>query len=320
MRLGVLTRGEIVQLKWAKRLGFRSIAWMAFDRSQAATAEGRGWRPYVEELADAARELDLRISAIGAYYRNPLDPRQTELARKVLHRAIDVAAYLGTLTVSCFAGAIIETELNERGGNLVYRPLEDYLPQVLGFWEPLARYAADRGVRIAFENCPQGYLRLPVMSSNFMGRPALWERLFNATTCANIGLEWDPSHLICQLVDPIANLRKFAARIFHVHAKDAWVDERLMREYGICHPGVTEYRMPGFGQANWAEILHTLVRVGYDSDVNVEGHQDPVFRDGAEDLRHPSLREKRAGKSPRLEEAGLLVAKQTLERYVTGTE
>jgi sugar phosphate isomerase/epimerase len=50
----------------------------------------------------------------------------------------------------------------------------------------------------------------------------------------------DPSHLICQLIDPVQTIHRFGSRIFHVHAKDAYIDPALMERYGICHPGVSE--------------------------------------------------------------------------------
>jgi sugar phosphate isomerase/epimerase len=320
MRIGVLARGEVAQLDWAQRLGFRSIEWVAFGESPAAARDGN-WQAYAEQVASAAQARDIRISAVAALYRNPLDPRQTEQARALFKRAIEVAAHIKIRTVAGFAGAVIETQLNERGGNLVYRAFEDYLPQMLAFWEPLARYAADRGVRIAFEHCPQGAWHLPVMSYNFFGRPALWELFFHETKCGNLGLEWDPSHLLCQFIDPVANIHKFGARIFHVHAKDALINRRLLEEYGICHPGVAEHRMPGLGQANWAEIIHALLRAGYDSDLNIEGWHDPVFRDAdPPQSAGPATAGSEGVAGSKLEEAGLLIAKRTLEQYTAGTE
>jgi sugar phosphate isomerase/epimerase len=156
------------------------------------------WQPYARELAAEAKSKDVRISAIGAFYANPLDPRQTERARRVVRRAIEVAGFLGVKTISGFCGGVIETQINERGGNPIYKSLEDSLSQLLGFWEPLAEYARGYGVRIAFENCPQGTLNLPIMGYNSFAKPAFWESFFNATQHANFGLEWDPSHLICQ--------------------------------------------------------------------------------------------------------------------------
>jgi sugar phosphate isomerase/epimerase len=104
----------------------------------------------------------------------------------------------------------------------------------------------------------------------------------------------------------VANIRRFGARIFHVHAKDAFINRRLLETYGPCHPGVAEHRFPGLGQANWGEIIHALLRAGYDSDLNIEGWHDPVYRD------HEG--------GPKLEEAGLLLARKTLEPFTAGTE
>jgi len=304
MRIGVLA-GGFEDLDWMQRLGFRSTQWMRFAESPAAPPHAE-WKSFSEQFAAQAGARDIRISAIGALYQNPLDPRQTDRARAVFQRAIEVAAHIGVKTVSGFAGAVVEVETNSRGGNPVYKPFENYLPQLLAFWEPLARLAAERGVRIAFENCPQGPWPLPVMHYNMMSQPAMWERLFNLTQCENLGLEWDPSHLLCQFIDPVANLRKFGARVFHVHAKDAFINRPLLEAYGICHPGVAEHRFPGLGQANWAEIAHELLRARYDSDLNIEGWHDPVYRN------HPG--------GPQWEDAGLLIAKKTLEPFVAGTE
>jgi sugar phosphate isomerase/epimerase len=319
MRVGVLC-GGMADLDWAGNLGFRSIAWMRFAECPAAPPHA-DWKPFAEKFAAECKARRLRISAIGALYKNPLDPKQTETAAAIFRRAIEVAAHIGVRTVAGFAGAVIEWEMNERGGNPVYKPLENYFPQLLAFWEPLARYAGEKGIRIAFENCPQGAWHLPVMHYNILGQPAMWERLFNQTQCGNLGLEWDASHLLCQFIDPVANIHKFGPRIFHVHAKDAYVNRPLLETYGICHPGVAEHRFPGLGQANWAEIVHALLRAGYDSDLNIEGWHDPVYRNHDEaqpvDVASagPDLQ-----RGQRLEDAGLLIAKRTLEQFTAGTE
>ncbi len=320
MRVGVLTKGDTASLDWAQKLGFRSMEWVGFPDSPCGPGNEQ-WMPYAEQLAEEAKRRDIRISAIAALYANPLAPRQTDHARNVFQRAIEVASFMGIKTVAGFPGAVIETEVNERGGNVVYKAFENFIPRLLEFWDPLARFAAERGVRIAFEHCPQGPYHLPVMGYNMLGQPALWERLFNETKHENLGIEWDASHLICQFIDPVQNIRMFGERIFHVHAKDAFINQPLLQRYGICHPGVAEHRFPGLGQSNWAEIVHALLRVGYDSDLNIEGWHDPVYRDHPEDGSSTTkylVSTKLAGR--KLEEAGLLVAKQTLERYTAGTE
>ena len=308
MRIGVVTRGEVEDLDRAQRLGFRSIEWMRFQDSPAGP-NSTDWKPFAEKFAGEAKARDIRISAIGALYQNPLDPKQTEFARAVFRRAIEVAACIGVKTVAGFAGAVIETERDERGGHVVYKPFENFLPRLLEFWEPLATFAADKGVCIAFEHCPQGAYHLPLMNYNMLGQPAMWERLFNATRCENLGIEWDASHLLCQFIDPVTNIHKFGRKIFHVHAKDAYINRQLLEVYGLCHPGVAEHRFPGLGQSNWAEIIHALLRAGYDSDLNIEGRHDPVFRDH-------ELGEGTPLAGQRLEDAGLMIAKRTLEHYL----
>jgi sugar phosphate isomerase/epimerase len=307
MRVGVLCRAD--QLEWAHQLGFRCVEIIGFADTPFAPPNAE-WRGYADELVISSRRLDLRISAIGALYQNPLDPRQAEMATAVFRRAIEVAAYMKVEVVAGFAGAIIETVLNERGGNLVYKPFEQFLPQLTAFWIPIAKYAADHGIRLAFEHCPQGAWHLPVQHYNILAQPALWDRFFDSIPTGNVGLEWDASHLICQFIDPVENIRRFGHRIFHVHAKDASINRPLLERYGICHPGVAEHRFVGFGQSNWAEIVHALLRSGYKGDLNIEGFHDPVLRD--HDGGSPGNR--LAGQ--KLEEAGLLVARRTLEAVV----
>jgi sugar phosphate isomerase/epimerase len=316
MRIGFLTDANVARLDWAKQNGFGSIEWNRFETS-GANPQNWDWHPFADDFAGQARARDIRISAIGALYRNPLDPSQADFARSVFHRAIEVAARICVKTVSGFPGAVIELEPHPKGNNPVYKPFENYMPRLLEFWEPIARTAADKGVRIAFEHCPMGPYHLPIMGYNMLAQPAMWERLFNETKCDNLGIEWDASHLLCQFIDPVANIHKFGAKIFHVHAKDAFINQQLLEIYGLCHPGVAEHRFPGFGQGNWAEIIHALLRAGYDSDLNIEGWHDPVLRDHE---AAPPADIKLAGPSrqvgQKLEEAGLVLAKNFLARLI----
>lgn len=311
-----MTDANVPRLDWARQNGFGSIQWNRFDTSPAGPQQA-DWRPFAEKLAGETKSRNLRISAIGAHYKNPLDPKQSEYARATFLRAIDVAAHIGVKTVSGFPGAIIELTTNPRGDNPVYKPFEPFMPQLLAFWEPIARIAADKGVRIAFEHCPMSSYHLPIMGFNMLSQPAMWEQLFNETKCENLGIEWDASHLVCQFIDPVTNIHKFGSRIFHVHAKDAYINRQLLEVYGICHTGVAEHRMPGLGQSNWAEIIHALLRAGYDSDLNIEGWHDTVFRDHdtvpPADIKLSSADHQSGQK---LEDAGLLIAKRTLEQFV----
>ncbi len=93
------------------------------------------------EIRDAIGDDDVKVSALGMF-GNPLEDQ--EFDRETLkgwQTLIDNAHLFGTDIVTGFTGRI-------RG-----KPLPDSLPrykQVLG---ELAKRAADKGVRIAFENC-----------------------------------------------------------------------------------------------------------------------------------------------------------------------
>src|SRR5678810_913318 len=84
MRIGFLTPAEVAPLDWAQRNGFGSIAWNRFD-SSGAGPHVQDWLPFAEAFTNAARARNLRISAIGALYKNPLDPAQSDFARNVFH-------------------------------------------------------------------------------------------------------------------------------------------------------------------------------------------------------------------------------------------
>src|ERR1043165_2760245 len=187
MRIGLLTDANVETLDWAKQNGFGSIEWNRFETSFAGP-QNEVWQPYTDRFAAECKARGIRVSAIGAHYKNPLDPAQSEFARSVFLRAIDVAAHIGVRTVAGFPGAVIELETNPKGLNPVYQPFENFLPRVVAFWDPIAKYAAHRGVRLAFEHCPQGPFHLPIMHYNIVGQPAMWERFFNATKCENVGL------------------------------------------------------------------------------------------------------------------------------------
>jgi sugar phosphate isomerase/epimerase len=300
MRLGILARSDVSELDRVQRLGLRCFEWVRFDDSPCGTRVA-DWKLAADVLREETKQRDLRISAIAAWYRNTLDPKQIDTARRVLERAIDVAAYLNIRTVGAFTGALLDITIDERGGGPVYALAEKGIPAAAEFWRPLAQRARDAGVRIAFEHCPQGPWHQPIAHWNMAGQPALWPKMFDAIGFDNVGIEWDAAHLICQLIDPLQNVREFGKRIFNVHAKDAYINQPLLARYGLCHPGVAEHRFPGLGQSNWAQIIHEFLRAGYDGDLCIEGWHDPIYRD-------------------KLEETGIQIAKQTLAPLIAGTE
>jgi len=119
MRIGFITDANVSRLDWAQQNGFGSIGWNRFETSAAAPNE-KDWKPFAEQFAAEAKARTIRISAIGALYRNPLDPEQSEFARSVFLRVIEVVAHIGVKTVSGFLGAVIELDRHPKGNNPIY--------------------------------------------------------------------------------------------------------------------------------------------------------------------------------------------------------
>jgi sugar phosphate isomerase/epimerase len=71
-----------------------------------------------------------------------------------------------------------------------------------------------------------------------------------------IGLEWEPTHQMVQLIDPLPQLKQWMKKIVHIHGKDATIDWDAIRRYGIYEAADFVYhRTPGFGDNNWRDII-----------------------------------------------------------------
>ena len=105
-----------------------------------------------------------------------------------------------------------------------------------------------------------------------------WEVMFEEVKNDNFGLEWEPTHQMVQLIDPVTELRKWCKKIVHIHGKDATIDWDAVRHSGIS--GAVPFvwhRMPGFGDTNWRDIISILRSNGYEDDICIEGYHDPVY-------------------------------------------
>ena len=122
----------------------------------------------------------------------------------------------------------------------------------------LARRAADKGVRIAFENCAMDG-NWATGDWNIAHNPDAWELMFDELPDDNLGLEWEPCHQLVYLIDPIPQIRKWAPKIFHVHGKDATVRWDVIREHGVFGKvPFVQMRTPGFGDSDWARVISEL--------------------------------------------------------------
>ncbi len=213
-------------------------------------------------LADAPGDVQPVVSSLGIF-GNPLEDKQTA---RDWARCIDACALFGCDIVAGFAGC------------LTGRPVPDAIPTFKKVFTPLAQRAADKGVRLAFENCDMG----GIWSSarfNIAHSPKAWEMMFDAVPSDAIGLEWEPCHQMYSLIDPLPQLRQWVKKVYHVHGKDATVMWDVVKTKGI-RGGETfvHHRTPGFGDTNWSDVITILRQAGFKGAIDIEGWHDPVYR------------------------------------------
>ena len=218
------------------------------------------------ELREAIGGADVTIEALGMF-GNPLEDRELDIETlRGWEILIDNAHLFGAKIVAGFTGRL-------RG-----RPLPESLPRYKQVWGELARRAADKGVKIAFENCAMDG-NWASGDWNIAHNPDAWEMMFNELSADNIGLEWEPCHQLVYLIEPLPQIRKWASKIFHVHGKDATVRRDVIREHGIFGKIPFVFmRSPGFGDSNWTDIISELRLAGYKGSIDIEGWHDPVYR------------------------------------------
>ena len=268
IRIGTMVRAgapyPAATVRALVKLGFESIEpffWQTMEKDLPDLAA---------ELRDAIGDADVTIDTLGMF-GNPLE--QSELDRKTLagwQALIDHAHLFGAKTIAGFTGRI-------RG-----KPIEASLPRYVEVWGELSRRAADKGVRIAFENC--------AMEGNWASgdwniahNPDAWELMFGALPRENIGLEWEPCHQLVYLIDPIPQIHKWAPKFFHVHGKDATVRWDIVKTHVVFgkYPFV-QMRTPGFGDTDWTLVISELRLAGYKGSIDIEGWHDPVYREELE--------------------------------------
>jgi sugar phosphate isomerase/epimerase len=232
----------------------------------------------------------LEISSL-AYYPNNLHPDDAhrEQVNAHLRKVVDAAQRLGVRTVGTFVG-------NDKD-----RPYPENLERFKRIWPPLVAYAAERGVRIAIENCPMifSWDEWPG-GNNLAATPAIWDDMFEAIPDESFGLNLDPSHLVWQMIDYERAVYDYADRIFHVHAKDMEVRRDGLYRYGVLSLGMgwQTPRLPGLGEVRWDRFIAALYAVGYDSYVSIE-HEDRRFEADVE-----------------LVKRGFLLARNVLRPYI----
>ena len=275
MKIGFLTNALVEQ---ARRSGLNTF--QTLDEV-AAWAADHGFTDLecgpMLPLDRAAYERVLgegRIAITALIYcRNYLstDPEEAATHLAELKKRIEFAGALGIDKVVTSTGidkrieeGIYDRDPNVKDrGNMIRRIPVRSLDQVVDLYGPLLELAEKNNVRLCLENCP--------LMGNIAISPVMWRRIFQRLGSDKLGLAYDPSHLVWEMIDPYAPLDEFKDKIFHVHAKDAAIDRARLAETGILTDfSWWSYRIPGRGELDWKKLLSKLKANGYTGTISLE--------------------------------------------------
>jgi len=230
---------------------------------------------YAAHILDYSSAKNIEISAL-AYYPNVMDSDQEKSAAALEHlkKLIRASGKLGIGMVTTFIGRD-QT-----------KTVEENLELVKKIWPPVLEIAKALGVKIAIENCPMlfGPDQWPG-GQNLMTTPAVWKRVFEILPYENLGINYDPSHFVWQMIDYIKPIYEFKDKIFHVHYKDIKIYPDRLDQCGImAYPlDFMSPKLPGLGDVDWGKYVSALTDAGYDGYTCIE-IEDKAFEGSQEKI------------------------------------
>jgi len=215
-----------------------------------------------EYIRNYCNERNVNISAL-AFYPNVMEEDEEKRQANISHlkKVINASAVLGVHLVTTFIGRD-QT-----------KTVEENLELVKEIWPPILAHAEEKNVRIAIENCPMLFGREQWPGGqNLMTSPANWEKIFEILPNENLGINYDPSHFVWQMMDYIKPLYQFRNKIFHVHYKDIKLYEDELKKVGtMAYPlDYMSPKLPGLGDVNWGKYVSALTDIGYDGFTCIE--------------------------------------------------
>ncbi len=293
MKLGLLTApfadaGLTEVADWSASAGFEALEIACWPAAGSEKRRYAGTAHIAVEDITAARgsevigmlaDKGITVSGLG-YYPNPLHPEAAHRDCVIGHlkKVITAAGLMKLGVVNTFIGGDRTLSVDQNWA------------RAMAIFPPIVAHARDLGVTLAFENCPMIFSQDEWPGGhNIAYSPKIWRRIFEAWG-DDVGMNYDPSHLVWQMIDQARFIREFGPRILHVHAKDLMIDRDGLYENGILSLGMGWQvpRMPGLGDVNWAEFFASLYRAGYDGPIIVE-HEDRNFEGSDEAVKRGFL-------------------------------
>lgn len=238
----------------------------------------------IQYILKYCSERNVEISSL-AFYPNTMDPNPEARQASINHlmKLIDASAALGVNMVTTFIGRDQS------------KSVEENLKLVGEIWPPILRHAEEKNVKVAIENCPMlfGEDQWPG-GQNIMTSPVLWRKIFDILKSDNLGINYDPSHFVWQMMDYIAPIYEFRDKIFHVHFKDIKLYPEKLKKCGVmAYPlNYMSPKIPGLGDINWSKFVSALTDIGYDGAAVLE-IEDKSFENSKQDIIDSILLSKR---------------------------
>ncbi|GCF92718.1 hypothetical protein NRIC_06090 [Enterococcus florum] len=229
-----------------------------------------------EEILTYCKQKNVELSAL-AYYPNPLDENLAKRQEVIdhLYTLIDAASLMNINLVTTFVGRMPSKSVSEN------------IQEAANVWNPIVKYAEEKEVKIAIENCPMLFTEDEWPGGqNIMTSPSNWRKVFEVIDSDYFGINYDPSHFIWQRIDYISPLYEFKDKIFHVHYKDIKVSAEKLADVGVMATPL-EYmspKLPGLGDVDWGKYVSALTDIGYEGYTCIEV-EDKAFEKTYEDVK-----------------------------------
>ena len=224
-------------------------------------------------IKDFCAKKGIEISSL-AFYPNTMDGNleKRNAAIEHLKKVINMSSLLGVNMVTTFIGRD-QT-----------KTVEENLELFKEIWPPIIKFAEEKGVKVAIENCPMlfGADQWPG-GQNLFTTPSLWRKMFELLPSDNFGINYDPSHFIWQQIDYIKPLYEFKDKIFHVHFKDIKIYPDKLNDVGIMgYPlDYMSPKLPGLGDVDWGKYVSALTDIGFNGYACIEV-EDKAFESSKE--------------------------------------
>jgi len=153
--------------------------------------------------------------------------------------------------------------------------VEDGFEEIYKLWSPIFDVFDEMDVKFALEVHPTE------IAFDYYSTQRLFEKFKDRPT---LGLNFDPSHLTWNMLNPAVFARDFAKKIYHVHMKDAKLN--LDGRNGILGSHLTfgdtrrgwNFVSLGHGNVDFDGIIRELNQMGYNGPLSVEWEDSGMDR------------------------------------------